>query len=464
MSTSVTARVKRLESNMASLATREDLERMMVANQVASSREQLAQLLEQKYQDVRRDLFKEFGWYQDPTEDNYYAMYKLDPLAAIAVGKRARDTWQMPPKLLVDGAEDDEFAALIGELDGRLGLYSAIAELDELSGIGEYGVMLMGIKGAKSEAELGQQAKANDLSSLVYLTPYPSKAVTVKEVDNNRMSPRYRMPLEYRINVNFGVSGMREVSHIDVHWSRVFHLASDAPRRLFGNPRLMRIINTIGDIRKMTGGVAESVYRLVAGSYVITGKDGYDFDPNDAELKKRIDEYISRFRRVLTGEGIDVQQTNPVVADISRPFEVLSQLVAADTGIPLESLIGSVRGDTAKAQDIVRYAQLIAGRRRRVAEPLLFALFRQWQQIGMVQVPQNLTALWEPIYEPSELEWAQTMLARAQALEKATAVASVGVISSEEARAFGSLPPEMAGTAVGALLDEEDEMLGDEEE
>lgn len=371
-----------------------------------------------------RDLYTVFGYLQNPDFNHYLGLYERQGMATSIVEAFPSETWRKPPVLLDGTVRSDNPQTLTQFLKGwialenQLGVFRALRNIDILAGIGRFGVLFLGVTGDSFAQPVQGAVK------LAYLSWYDEGRAEVYQLDKNKNSPRYGLPLTYKIQL--GDTGVRDI----VHYTRVIHVAENKIRsRIYGRPRLQTALNRLFDIEKVVGGSSEAVWLSVykGFAFIANEKDGYDFpDEGSTEaqaMKDAIDEYVHGLKRYMRLKNVTVQDLGTDVPDPSGIYDVLVSEIAGTERIPKRILIGSEAGELASTQDDENWASVIQDRQRNYAEPEILRPFIGWCiEHGVLPMPTSgeYGVEWQSLFHLNDLQKADLALKVAQALDAAT--------------------------------------------
>lgn len=381
-----------------------------------------------------RNFYHTFGYKERLEYDDYLSMYRRGDIAQRIIEAPVDDTWRHPPELR-EGDKDDvdsntPFTQSFNEFAQSLDLWNQLEQLDAITGIGRFGVLLIGIRdGHKLDEPVDKLA---DLSQIIYLQPYDEGQVSINSLVTDRGNPHYGLPEQYTISPGQGES-------FAVHYSRIIHVA-EKPRfsRIYGQPRLEPIYNRLIDLHKVVGSSAEAYWRLIYKGMVISSKDGYAL-PSDAdsktELENKIDDYVNDLRRFLVLEGMEMQDLGSQNVDPSNLVDVIISVISATIGIPKRILMGSELGELASSQDASHWAGRIASRRTKFAEGrILKPLLKRLNEWGVLDLPKLFSWYWEPLFELSDTDKSTAAKNYADSLVTAAAADSAGAVDLDEFR------------------------------
>lgn len=393
-----------------------------------------------------RDYYDTLGYPQELTIDDYLGKYERDPLGAIIVNFPAEETWRDAPTVKdgrdKDATEESAFVAAWDDLAESLRAYHYCARADILAGIGEFGVLLIGVAGAGDLSQPVTRASADDI---LYLRPYSRHAVDVRSYETDPESPRFGLPLLYELALSDvgsldNVRPTTATRKIPVHHSRVIHIAEGLlENEIYGRPRLQRVYNLLDDVLKVVGGSAEATWKLMRKGFVLNVRDPNTKITEDSaqNLEQQFDEYDHGLRRYIRAKGMEVHDLGSEVVDPSGLFDVIIALIAAATRIPQRILLGSERGELASSQDGANWAGHIASRQVNFAEPVILrALINRLMGWGALPQPDagNYSAVWEPLFEMNAIEKAKEAQVWADAAQRAANAFGQPAFTLEEFR------------------------------
>ena len=93
-----------------------------------------------------RDLYDAFGYRRKPSFDDYLSYYQRGDIGAKIIDAAPKATWRHNPEIRSD---NEQFVLEVEALNKRLRLYHYLKRVDEISGIGQFGVLLIGTRGDK---------------------------------------------------------------------------------------------------------------------------------------------------------------------------------------------------------------------------------------------------------------------------------------------------------------------------
>lgn len=369
-----------------------------------------------------RDIYRALGYPTQLAYDDFYGRYVRQDMAKAIIDRPVRATWQGPVELIEsEKTEDTAFEKAWLELDRRVGIKTKLAQLDRLTGIGRYGILLLGLDDVSDKTGWSKPVKKGN-RILHYVKPFGEKSAKVKSFETNPSSPRYGMPKVYTIETIEAGTGIS--LSIEVHYTRLIHVTDDPlESEIYGTPRLEAVYNRLMDLDKLVGGDAEMFWRGARPGY--EGKVDKDYTmPEEVknQLKDQIDEYENNLRRFLVNEGVELKALAQQIADPKTHYDIQVACISAVTGIPQRVLMGSERGELASTQDTSEWKEYVQARRGDHAEPnIVRPLADKFIELGILPKPsQDYTVKWSDLYSLSEKARVEIGKARANALREYT--------------------------------------------
>lgn len=352
-----------------------------------------------------RDLYQALGYKQTISYNEYFSQYLRHDMAAAIIDRPVKFTWKGELRIQENRDDQDtELEIAWKDLESRLKVKSILSRIDRLSGIGRWGVLLLGLSDVLTNEQFNTQAKAG--SKLLYLVPFGEGNSLVNSYDQDTNSPRYGRPLTYNLKVTQVNGG--GISII-THYSRVIHIVDDPLESdVEGAPRLEKVFNRLMDLEKLVGGSAEMFWRNARPGY--TGEVDKDFQmtqPTKDGLRDQMDEMEHNLRRFLILEGVKINPLSQQIGDPKPNVEIQIQMISAVTGIPKRILTGSERGELSSGQDADEVAAYIQIRREDHAEPHIVRPFVD-RLIELQILPKAstgvYTVMWADLFAKSEAE------------------------------------------------------------
>jgi hypothetical protein len=377
-----------------------------------------------------RDFNKECGYPEQVTLDLMDKMYQREGVAQRVVHVYPVETWKTSPSVYSTKEEKQtSFEKAVEKIVERFNIWAVLERADRLSGIGCYGVILLGVndgrklhkpvQGVKDDSD-GAILKARTAKNLdlTYIRVFDQRQVTILRLETDNSSPRYGKPVLYGIKMmnpaDALISPVSSEKETTVHWTRIVHLADNRQSsEIAGVPRLEPAYNRIIDLLKVLGGAGEMFWK---GGFpglsfqVQPGLGDIDFDPE--LFRRQIDEYAKGLQRYLRVVGIEVKSLAPQVADPTAQVDAALDQICITINCPKRIFLGTESAHLASTQDQKTWSDRINGRRSQYAVPYIIKpFFRRLMQMGVIPFVDEFFVDWVDAEEVDPL-------VRAQAFEK----------------------------------------------
>lgn len=351
-----------------------------------------------------RDIYRALGYKDDLRYEDYLARYQRQDIAKAIIDRPVKATWQGKLEMIeTNEKERTEFEKTWEDLDRRLGLKTRLSRVDRLTGIGQYGVLLLGLDDAKRREDF-QRPVSKGKRELKYIKPFGEGSVKIDAFVETPSDYRYGQPEIYSVEVMDMAT--KKSQTVQVHHSRVIHITDDSlESEVYGTPRLEAVFNRLMDIEKIVGGDGEMFWRGARPGY--QGKVDPDYQLTD-EMRRRLKDELNEFehdiRRFFINEGIDIQALAQQISDPANHVNVQLQMISAVTGIPQRILSGSERGELASSQDRSEWLSYIQSRREEHAEPRIVRPFinRLIELRILPEVKDGYVVGWADLFAQSE--------------------------------------------------------------
>ncbi len=311
---------------------------------------------------------------------DYKAMFEREGVGKRVVSILPEETWSVEPDIYeVEDSGLTDFEQAYNKLITDHNLLYHLCQADVLSGIGRFGLLIIGINDGKdlSEPVSGINPSTGEVTGtnsyeLLYLRQVDESAINISQVETDLYSPRYGLPTKYTVQFQSQTVEDVYVSK-DIHWTRVVHLADNRINsNVYGVPRMKPVWNRLLDIKKVLGGSAEMFW---AGGF-----PGYSFevspDVADAEIdkeavKEEFERWSNGLQRWLALTGITAKSLSPQVADPTAHIEMQMKNISFTLGIPYRIFLGTEEAQLASSQDIKTWLRRVSRRQNSYATPMI---------------------------------------------------------------------------------------------
>lgn len=349
------------------------LVRMLAVNSAPGGREALARALGFGIDHPDRNVAAECGYPTSIGIDQFRQMYDRHGLAQRVVDVLADECWAGYPSLYeTEANRRTAFEKAWEALNRRVPLWSVLHRADRVSGLGRYGVIVLGFDDAGPGRSMESPVDPARENKLVYAQVYAEDQAEIDTVDENDFSERSGLPVFYRVKTGqkMSVSGRVVDSGrtVRVHWTRVVHLSEDEP--VYAKERMRATFDFLLDLRKVLGGSAEMFWKGAFPGFSLEMLPEYLGNAQDDEsIRQQMDDYHNHLQRYIALEGFKVNPITPQIADPTAHVVQLVNMIAATLAIPVRVFMGSESGHLASTQDSGNWQRRVKGRRELILEP-----------------------------------------------------------------------------------------------
>lgn len=397
---------------------------------------------------TRKDVYQESDLPDNSllTPQFYKELYDREGIATRVVRVLPMESWAVQPAVYEDENEETEtdFEAALKEIgrnlrggslyeggDNNNPLWELCLRADILSGIGSFGVILLGIDDglplsepaegveergsgvATQNYSLTYNAKSNNPTrKLLFVRAFDESLVTVARYETNPNSPRYGHPVIYTVTLNDPAdvrSGIGlPTATVNVHWSRIVHIADNlGSSELFGVPRMRPVINQILGIQKISCADPEMHWaNAFPGLSLETNPQlGGDVRIDLEALKDMTEDYREGLQRVLFLAGMQAKTLSTTVADPTSHINTQIQLICIQLEIPQRIFMGSERGELASTQDKGTWNERMASRQANYLTPrIITPVIDRLINLGVLPTPEKYKVWWPSLTTQTEAE------------------------------------------------------------
>lgn len=381
--------------------------------------------------DGPREIDSECGYPAWLTPDHYRLMYDREGIARRVVNCEPEESWAMDPEINEnEDSEETAFEKAVDDLNSKHNIWHYLQRLDVLSGIGQYGVLLLGINDGKNLNEPidgfnddGTVSKTNKYQ-LLFMRPFSEDVVFVKTRETDTSNRRYGLPTMYTVHFrdfpNWGVQAGEIVAR-DVHWTRMLHAADNRKMsEIFGTPRMQPVWNRLYDLRKIYAASGESFWKgCFSGiSFEVNPEladQGVEIDKDS--VRKEMDKFTQGLQRYIATTGVSAKTLPTQVTDPTGAVEAHLKAIAISLGIPYRILFGSEEAKLAGNQDSDAWIKRVMKRQGKYLTPMLVRPFiERMIALGVLPEPKEFQVVWPDLHADDDQSTAQVGMTRTQAL------------------------------------------------
>jgi hypothetical protein len=380
-----------------------------------------------------RDIDAECGYPINPNYTIFKQYYDREGIATRVVNVFPDESWSVYPELYETEKEiSTPFEKAWNKLLKKQNIWHYLHRIDRVSGLGQYGLLLLGINDNK---RLDQPVDGIDPVTgemlpdrpkgleLTYLRVFDEGSVTAIEYEDNEYSPRVGKPRMYTIQFGDPTNAMTvtNTSTKKVHWTRLIHVFDNrATSEVFGTPRMQPVINRLFDLRKILSGSGEMFWKGAFPGYSFeTTPDmtNSEFDVDEDSLREQIFNYMNGLQRYLALIGVTAKSLAPQVSDPTNHVNQQLAAIALSLNIPLRIFMGSEAAHLASTQDIGTFNRRLGLRQRTYLDPMLIRPFvDRLIAFGILPVVEDYTIEWKDLNSLTDETKADVALKRSQAL------------------------------------------------
>ncbi|HAS1727898.1 TPA: DUF1073 domain-containing protein [Enterobacter cloacae] len=303
----------------------------------------------------RHSAWCEYGFPEQVTYENLYALYRRGGIAHGAVEKLVGKCWQTNPKIIEGDDADESKDETAWEKNTKKvftkRLWRAFAEADRRRQVGRYAGILLHINDSRTWDQPVFRGK-----SLKKVTIAWAGSLTVSEWVTDQKSADYGQPKQWKYVESLPNGGTNQRF---VHPDRVFILGDYSNDAIgFLEPGY----NACVSLEKVEGGSGESFLKNAARQLNVNFEKEIDFNNLASLYGVSMDELQDKFNEVagemnrgndvlMTTQGATVTPLVTAVADPSATYNVNLQTFAASVDIPVKVLVGMQTGERASTED-----------------------------------------------------------------------------------------------------------------
>lgn len=358
------------------------------------------------------------------TQD-YQHMYERQGVATRVVSIYPEESWQMEPDIYEteDLADETAFEKAWEAMKEELNILPILQTADEISGIGEFGVMLLGfddgldpkepVPGVRDNGTVDKRTRDVKLLSV---RPLSQTYVRITRVEQDVTSPRFGLPTEYQLIFADMTSTIQQDSTsqtvvpvasrtVDVHWSRVLHIADNRKDSIIlGVPRMRPVFNRIIDIRKILGANGQGNWQGGFPGLSIETQPNIEAPEFDKEgTKQEVQKYLDSQQRALFLEGLTARSLSVQIADPTPHYETHLADICVTIGCPMRVFKGTEEAKLASSQDMRTWNKRLFRRQNTYISPfILNPFFERMFLVGALPRPKKLYIKWPDLNAPTE--------------------------------------------------------------
>jgi hypothetical protein len=440
-----------------------------------------------QFTDPRRNINYECGYPESTSYagEQYQELFDRFHIANRVVSLMPSESWQVQPKVYEDESASNvtEFEQAWDDLGKQLRadsfyqdeegspIWNYLKRLNIVSGIGTFGVMLLGIDDGKRldqpvdgveqnyptsstsydiygpsptatiaeqpVSTLGTDAQYQPITmsppvegskkgprKLLFLRVFSEKLLQVTQYESNVNSPRFGQPKMYRVTLNDPKTQSTGIglptTTVAVHWTRLIHVADNLINsEVFGNPRMLPVLNQLLDLRKVYAAASEGYWKQAFATMVIKSLPQLGGDPSlDLSAARNTIENIENgLSRSMVLNGFDASTLPPQVTDPTPYITNGLEAICIQLGVPVRVFKGSERGELASSQDDASWNDRLRAYQRDYITPHIIVKFiDRMIAIGVLPEPSGYSIEWPDLDSLTDKDKATIALTQTQAM------------------------------------------------
>lgn len=419
---------KKINSNVKSVDKRKDkiIQNLMTLNASLLSR---ADLLRGITSSRLTDIETECGYPTDITPADYKKMYIRNAVGTRVVKLLPEESWATSPEIYeTEKSETTTFETAIKQLEEDKNLFFNLQRADVLSGIGQFGVLLLGIDDglpldkpvATMNPLTGEVIKWEE-HKLLFIRSFDQTVITIQEVEKDVQSPRYGQPTKYSIQFVDSIANTTTTQTKVVHWTRLIHLADNRDNSdTYGQPRMQCVYNNLLDLVKTRGGGGEMFWKGgFPGLSFETMPGMEDATIDETSLRLEMTKYMEGLQRYIALEGLSAKSLQPQIADPTGHIRANLQEISIALGCPLRIFMGSEAAQLASGQDKETWNVRLMLRRKNYLTPMVVRpVIDRLIAMGCLPEVSVYNVWWPDLNEPTQKDKAEIADLKTTALTK----------------------------------------------
>ena len=306
--------------------------------------------------DAKRNCaWAEYGFPEQVTYENLYALYRRGGIAHGAVEKLVGKCWQTNPEIIEGDDADESEEKTAWEKNAKQvftnRLWRAFAEADRRRLVGRYSGVLLHVRDSQDWNQPVTRGRGLEKVTVAW-----ASSLAVGEWDTGLNSKTYGQPKMWQYVERLPNGSSRRVN---IHPDRVFIMGDYSEDAIgFLEPGY----NAAVSLEKVEGGSGESFLKNAARQLNVNFEKEIDFNNLASLYGVSIDELQEKFNEVageinrgndvlMTTQGATVTPLVTAVADPTATYNVNLQTFAASVDEPVKILVGMQTGERASTED-----------------------------------------------------------------------------------------------------------------
>lgn len=372
------------------------------------------------------------GYPSTLTIEDYAKLFNRDGIARRAVSLLPDESWKLKPSVFETEDEDVKtpFEQAWAAIDDELGICDYMRRVDVLSGIGEFGLLILGFDSSDPLSVECTRAK-----KLLYLKAVDRSLIRIETREKDTSNSRFGQPVLYSINLQSQGDSDTVGEEIKVHWTRVIHVADNRMSSdVFGVPRLQAAYNRLHDLSKLLGGSAEMFWKGGFFGLALKPLEGVEWtDTSKDEAKDELHKYFEGLQRYLALEGVEPTPLSPQVADPANHFDIQIKALCIGLDVPYRTFMGTEKSELTSSEEKKTWNDRVSARCENYLTPrLIRPLVQRLIDVGVLPKPKDIRIVWPDRNSPSDKDVAEVARIRTEAFAKYVDSGAPALIGDKE--------------------------------
>lgn len=372
---------------------------------------------------MKKNIQGEAGYATAPDHIHFMEWFKREGFAARVVELWPTECWQLVPTIyeVEDVEKETEWEEAWEMMLKRLRIWAELKRLDIVSGIGRFGLMVLGFDDGKELSEeipmdydpvLGRYKPKEGTRNLVWVDCFTEGQVKVLETEADTKHPRFGKPTKYQVTMTSVVAGSTTSDTAkEVHWTRTFHLPAEGglSGRIYGPPRMERAFNRLYDILKIAAGSGEGYWQSANPTLVIESEGAVALNFDKEAMREQIFRLQNSLQKYLTVAGMTAKMLSPELNDPAAHLDAQLTLLCLGIGVPKRVFMGTEEGKLAGEQDSSNWGARVQHRRDTEVIPVqVMPWIYHMMACGALPFVEELFHEWPETSKVSDKEKAET--------------------------------------------------------
>lgn len=363
-----------------------------------------------------QDVDEECGYPDHISFEMYKRMFLREGIAKRVVATYPRETWSVLPWVYetekIESRKQTKFEKEWKRVQKKHNIYGKLHRLDEVSGIGHYGIILIGINDGRrldrpidaiTTHGIEKNVKKPKPREITYLMVFDEGEAPIESFEKDENSPRYGKPLYYNLIIsdpaNQDYQGGKSQK---VHWSRVIHVADNCMSSdIWGRPRQEPVYNYLLNIRKTLGGSAEMFWKGGFPGLSFEGKFP-DVELDTKSIERQIQPYMKKLKRYLALENMEAKTLQPNIEEPRTHIDAQIMAICISIEIPMRVFMGTEEARLASIMDAESWNKRVHGRQNiHVIPNILNPFIERLMLMRVLPQIENFIIEWPDLYSIS---------------------------------------------------------------